>query len=206
MPKRIDLVGKKFGRLTVISFAHGGNNAHWNCLCDCGKEKIVHSGCLKVGSTKSCGCLNSELAKKSVKKANAAFIEKMKANKVAKLASPEYIRAQEEIKQKRELRYHGLIKHKLYQVWRSMKRRCYEPERKDYKNYGALGVTVCSRWMMFKNFYDDMLEIGYQEGLTIDRINPYGNYEPGNVRWSTWKEQAKNKRKAWEYADVTVQA
>jgi len=192
MPKRIDLLGKKFGRLTVISFAHGGNSAVWNCLCTCGKEAKVKSTCLKTGATKSCGCLNSELAKQSVKKANAAFIEKMKVKRAAKLASPEYIKAQEKIKRKRELRYHGLIKHPLYNVWNNMKRRCNDSSRKDYKYYGGRGIKVCDRWLIFKNFYDDM-SISWQKGLTLDRVYVNGDYELDNVRWATWKEQANNK-------------
>jgi hypothetical protein len=194
MPKRIDLVGQKFGRLTVISFAHGGNNAFWNCICECGNEKKTNSVLLKSGAVKSCGCLHVENGKIQVKKANAAFIVAQAARKAAKLASPEYLQAQEDIKRKQELRFHGLIKHPLYTCWRNMRRRCYEPTRKDYKQYGGRGIKVCDRWLeAFKNFYDDVIDL-WAEGLTIDRIDVNGNYEPDNVRFVTWKEQANNKQ------------
>jgi len=200
MPKRIDLVGKKFGRLTVISFAHGGNNAVWNCLCDCGKCAKVPSHLLKTSTTKSCGCLRRELGGKNITpELRASTIARIKAKAAAKRASPEYIKAAEEVKLKREQRYHGLIKHPLYLCWCNMRRRCLKPDRKEYKNYGGRGIKVCDHWLIFKNFYDDMIEIGWSEGLTLDRINNNGNYEPGNVRWATWKQQARNKRKALEY-------
>lgn len=194
MPKRIDLVGQKFSRLTVISFAHGGNNAVWNCMCECGASKAVSSNLLKTGATKSCGCLSKELARENVKIANTAFRVSSKARKAAKLVSPEYIKKQDDKKKAHELRYHGLIRHPLYTCWRNMKRRCYESERKDYKQYGGRGIKVCERWLAaFKNFYDDAEPL-WKKGLTIDRIDVNGNYEPDNVRFVTWKEQANNKR------------
>ncbi len=74
-----------------------------------------------------------------------------------------------------------------------MKDRCLNPNDKNYKNYGGRGITVCERWMDFTNFLADMGE--KPEGLTLDRINNDGNYEPGNCRWATWKEQRRNQRK-----------
>jgi hypothetical protein len=92
---------------------------------------------------------------------------------------------------------HGFNKlsgaHPIYKVWGSMKARCSNPNSKDYKNYGGRGITVCERWMFFPNFRDDMFG-GWKHGLTIDRINNDGNYEPGNCRWATRAEQNRNKQ------------
>jgi len=79
-----------------------------------------------------------------------------------------------------------------YNSWRDMKRRCHNPNRKAYKNYGGRGIKVCDRWMDFVNFLEDMGEC--PEGLTLDRINNDGNYEPGNCRWATRKQQVQNRR------------
>jgi hypothetical protein len=80
----------------------------------------------------------------------------------------------------------------LYAVWSNMKQRCNNPNSTHYKYYGGRGIKVCERWMTFKNFYDDMSP--RPEGLTLDRTNPDGNYEPDNCRWVTRSVQAYNKR------------
>jgi hypothetical protein len=85
-------------------------------------------------------------------------------------------------------------------TWHAMKGRCYNKNRKCYKWYGAKGVIVCDRWLdSFENFYADM---GDKPTIkhSIDRINPFGNYEPTNCKWATAKEQANNKRK--NYAEI----
>ena len=78
-------------------------------------------------------------------------------------------------------------------TWRSMRQRCLDPNHKSFKHYGGRGITVCARWLnRFENFLQDM---GVRpEGHTLDRTNNEGNYEPGNCRWATWKQQANNKR------------
>lgn len=84
---------------------------------------------------------------------------------------------------------------KLYDVYRRMKDRCYNSAAKDYKYYGDKGVKVNKNWLdSFETFYRWALDNGYEDGLTIDRIDPYGDYEPSNCRWVTMSEQNRNKR------------
>jgi hypothetical protein len=70
--------------------------------------------------------------------------------------------------------------------------RCTNPKHRAYKSYGGRGITVCARWRSFTNFLADMGE--KPEGLSLDRIDYNGNYEPDNCRWATDKQQARNKR------------
>jgi len=82
-----------------------------------------------------------------------------------------------------------------YHSWHSMKQRCENENREKYRRYGARGISVCRRWRnSFENFLKDM---GKRpgSGYSLDRIDNNGNYEPGNCRWATAKQQARNKRK-----------
>lgn len=88
---------------------------------------------------------------------------------------------------------HGLHKHPLYKIWYDMIRRTTTDKSTDFKYYGGKGIRVCERWMVINNFIEDMYPT-YQEGLTIDRINNDGNYEPSNCRWATKATQARNSR------------
>jgi hypothetical protein len=153
MPRFIDRVGARFGRLIVTSRAGttASKKVLWECRCDCGNVTRVDICSLVTGNTVSCGCYLKE--------------------KITK---------------------HGGWKNGSYNTWRAMIRRCTKPHDKDYKRYGAVGVSVCPEWMDYLTFSADM---GEPEGdETLDRIDPYGNYTHENCRWAGVKTQCRNLR------------
>lgn len=84
---------------------------------------------------------------------------------------------------------------RLYSIWREMKNRCYNKNRKDYKYYGARNITICDGWLHdFNAFQEWAYNNGYADNLTIDRINCSGNYEPSNCQWVNMAVQNINKR------------
>lgn len=150
----------------------------WKCLCDCGKEAITRGNALTQGKIRSCGCLLIKYRENCRESREAKAIEKR--NRPPKL---------------------GMFKHghsggnetPEYRSWRAMKGRCLNPNTEKYAKYGALGVTVCDRWLGkdgFSNFLADMGE--RPPGTTLGRFGDVGNYEPGNVKWMTSAEQREN--------------
>ena len=166
-PNRVkDLTFIRFSRLFAIRPVGVKNKCtYWLFRCDCGVVKEIISSHVIKKNIVSCGCYLREVTLN-------------KAHLLAKYAGE-------------GSRTHGMSHMPIYQVWKAMRQRCCNPKDRDYSYYGAKGVKVCDRWQKFLNFYSDM---GDANGLTLDRINVYGNYEPSNCRWATWKEQQNNKR------------
>jgi len=94
--------------------------------------------------------------------------------------------------------------HELSNTYLSMNQRCSNPNAPNYKYYGGRGIRVCKRWLGFNGFQNFCSDMGNRpNGMTLDRIDNDGNYEPGNCRWATWQQQRANQRTKEEMKETT---
>ena len=97
---------------------------------------------------------------------------------------------------------HGEADTRLYFIWENMKKRCTKPNSDRYKNYGGRGISICDEWFDYTIFSKWAKESGYNDSLTIERIDIDGNYQPNNCTWITQEEQAKNRStNKWVYIE-----
>ena len=162
-----NIIGKKFGHLTVLKLDH--------------KKQIFNSSGKKNGwfyyYLCECECGNECIVER--KHLLTKHSQSCGCHKVNLL--------------KERTTTHNKRYTKIYNVWCGIKGRCYNLRQISYKHYGAKGIIMCDEWLNdFMNFYNWSMANGYKEGLSIDRIDINGNYEPSNCRWTDDKTQARN--------------
>ena len=177
-----DLTGKKFNRLLVVEYigtrvvGKNTKRSYWLCKCDCGNLISVTQNNLNR-STKSCGCLKKEKTSK---------LGKEKVGNIQHLGTIASTK-------------HGLRNTRIYNIWHGMKKRCLNPKDAAFKRYGGRGITICDEWKNnVKSFYDWAIANGYNDTLTIDRVDNDGNYEPNNCEWVTPSENSKRRHRIWK--------
>jgi hypothetical protein len=167
--RSIDMAGQRFGRLLVVKRTGltSDRSAIWLCECDCGSVAHVPRHALARGLTKSCGCLAKETL-------------------MTRLATAQEANTK-----------HGQSKSltKLYRAWGYMNTRCYNKNCISFKNYGGRGIQVHPEWRLSFLAFAEHIGEPPTSKHSVDRIDVNGNYEPGNVRWATPSEQAKNRRR-----------
>lgn len=168
MKYKYDLTGQKFGKLTALyPVQDKSHRARWHCICECGKEKDVLQQNLSNGHVRSCGCVLSQSSLARMKNYNDSVGRES----------------------------HNETKTRLYRIWIGIKSRCLVNTTSGYKNYGGRGISICDGWIhSFSAFSSWAMQNGYNDSLTIDRIDPDGDYCPENCRWTTMSEQEFNKR------------
>lgn len=210
---RKDITGRKFGRWLVLSFA---GNSFWNCRCECGVEAVVRGSHLKRGHSQSCGCLKRELSSERLsanlvgqrfdrlsvvarvesKNHNARWLCRCDCGSETVVASTKLVSGNTRscgCLQRDRTRTHGKSRTRTYRIWMHMRQRCENPRSDSWARYGGRGITVCDRWRDFTAFFEDMGEA--PAGHSLDRIDVNGNYEPGNCRWATSRQQLRNTRR-----------
>jgi hypothetical protein len=217
MGRFMDETGNRYGMLRVLRFdTIRTGQPFFACLCDCGREVPVRGANLRSKNTTSCGCSR----RKSMPKQRGSIqMQTLCGVRVwGKVKHPE---SQKTVcltacmlcqrfgyHTERKLRSRRALACECYRAthnsWRKMIERCTNKNHDQYKDYGGRGVTVCKSWRKnFWVFFRDMRKRPH--GMTIDRYpNPHGNYEPGNCRWATKKQQAATRRKPRRHKDAST--
>lgn len=196
----------------------------WRCQCDCGQEVILPSGRLGPLGTKSCGCLRCRkrplsrlhnLVGRRYGRLKVVSFERLNGRKVfwrctcdcggttvvaasslqsGNTRSCGCLMRETAAETGRSRRQHGLSGTSEYASWLGMMARCFKAKHKHYSYYGGRGITVCERWRAFEHFLSDMGKKP-DASYTIDRVDPNGNYQPGNCRWAPKTELSRNTRR-----------
>lgn len=203
---RIDLTGKKFGKLKVIKETEHLKGRRWLCKCDCGNKKniIVSTSMLRSGNKKSCGCLREyDLTGQKFGKLNVinkAYVKnkrhywncKCDCGNMTVVAVSKLTRGYTKSCGCLLGQNHGLSNHPAYGVWIAMKYRC---EHDTGRHYASKGIKVCDEWLDMRNFAKWADENGFKKGLQLDRIDNDGNYDPSNCRFISLRENSLNKNR-----------
>lgn len=205
--------GVKFGKWTAIKKVVGPRRGlHFECRCECGYVKVIGASVLRKGLSSQCYFCRKvavitigerfgkwQVLSQSEQKTSwgARRYECKCECGAVRIISVGDLRSGKStqctschISEKNTS--HSLSKISTYRIWAGIRQRCFNPRHKDYAVYGGRGIIVCESWQNFENFIKDM---GVKpDGLEIDRIDVDGNYEPGNCRWVTRKENVANRR------------